>query len=172
MKYLFSLLIAAALALPLIAEPVKVAGTEITFEPPAGFKALSQEMIARKWPSNMAPRFAVGTPTGKTTVAYDLKPHQVPQDKLGEVQQQFTQMFERMIPGIAWKKNEIIEHSGQKWLMMELTSNAVDTDIYNIMMMTGYEGKMLVFNFNSTKDDFPQHEAALRKSLSSIVIPR
>lgn len=77
-----------------------------------------------------------------------------------------------MIPGIAWKKNEIINHSGQKWLLMEMTSNAVDADIYNIFLMTGHQGKMLIFNFNSTKEDFPKYEAALRKSLKSVTLPK
>ena len=55
---------------------------------------------------------------------------------------------------------------------MEMTSNAVDTDIYNIMLLTGVEEKMLVFNFNSTKKDFPKYEAALRKSLNSVKLPK
>lgn len=160
-----------ALSSILLAEPINVAETEVSFDPPKGFNPLSKEIIALKWPTNQAPTYVVGTPTGSTTVAYDLKPHNIPQEELPEVQKYFTQLFKRMIPGIAWKKNEIIEHSGQKWLMMELTSNAVDTDIYNIMLITGFEEKMLIFNFNSTKEDFPKYEAALRESLKSIKLP-
>ncbi len=168
------LLIAAFIAmLPnLSADPIKVVDTEVTFEAPEGFKPLSKEIIATKWPTNRAPAFAVGTPSGATTVAYDLKPNGIPQEALPEVQKSFTELFERMIPGIAWKKNEIIEHSGQKWLLMEMTSNAVDTDIHNIMLMTGYKGKMLVFNFNSTKEDYLKYEDALRKSLNSVKLPK
>jgi len=168
------LLIAALFALSptLFAEPIKVADTEVTFEAPEDFKPLSKEIIATKWPTNRAPAYAVGTPSGSTTVAYDLKPTNIPQEALPEVQKSFTKLFERIIPGIAWKKNEIIEHSGQKWLLMELTSSAIDTDIYNILLMTGFEGKMLVFNFNSTKADFPKYEAALRKSLKSVKLPK
>ena len=168
------LLIAAffAVSSTLSADPIKVADTQVTFEAPEDFKPLSKEIIATKWPTNRAPAYAVGTPSGTTTVAYDLKPNNIPQEALPEVQKSFTELFERMIPGIAWKKNEIIEHSGQKWLLMEMTSNAVDTDIYNIMLMTGYQGKMLVFNFNSTKEDFSKYEAALRKSLKSVKLPK
>ena len=168
------LIIAALFAFTsaLFAEPIKVADTEVTFEVPKDFKALSKEIIATKWPTNRAPAYAVGTPSGSTTVAYDLKPNNIPQEVLPEVQKSFTELFERMIPGIAWKKNEIIEHSGQKWLLMEMTSNAVDTDIYNIMLITGFEGKMLIFNFNSTKEDFPKYEAELRKSLKSVKLPK
>ena len=169
---LHSIVALFALTSSLLAEPIKVADTEVTFDPPKGFKQLSKEMIATKWPTNRAPAYAIGTETGSTTVAYDLKPNNIPQEALPEVQKSFTQLFERMIPGIAWKKNEIIEHSGQKWLMMEMTSNAVDTDIYNIILMTGFEEKMLIFNFNSTKEDFPKYEAILRKSLKSVKLPK
>jgi hypothetical protein len=169
-----SYLIAAlfAFASTVLAEPIKVADTEVTFEAPEDFKPLSKEIIATKWPTNRAPAYAIGTASGATTVAYDLKPNNIPQEALPEVRKSFTEVFERIIPGIAWKKNEIIEHSGQKWLLMEMTSNAVDTDIYNIMLMTGFEGKMLIFNFNSTKEDFPKYEAALRKSLKSVKLPK
>jgi hypothetical protein len=155
-----------------IAEPIKVGDTEVTFEPPKGFKAVPQKIIDVKWPTNRAPKFVVGNESASTTVAYDLKPHVIPQNQLGEVQKQFTQLFGRMIPGLKWKKNEIVEHSGRKWLFMEMTSSALDTDIYNIMMITGYEKRMLIFNFNSTKEDFPKYEKALRASLDSIKIPQ
>jgi len=38
------------------------------------------------------------------------------------------------------------------------------------MLLTGLHGKMLVFNFNSTKKEFPKYEAVLRKSIGSIKI--
>lgn len=161
-----------AISSPLRADPIKVGDTEVTFEAPEGFEPLSKEVIAIKWPAAKAPPYAVGTPSGSTTVAYDLKPYDVPQEALPEVQKSFTHVFERIVPGIAWKKNEIIEHSGQKWLLMEMTSNAIDADIYNILLVTGFDGRMLVFNFNSTKEDFPRYEAALRKSLNSVKLPR
>ena len=40
----------------------------------------------------------------------------------------------------------------------------------NIMLLTGYRDQMLVFNFNSTKEDFPKYEEQLRKSMNSISI--
>ena len=153
------------------AEPVKVGDTEITFTPPNDFKPLSKEMMAAKWPSNNAPSYAVGNASGATNIAYDIKNHNIPQEALPQAQKSFAQLFERLIPGLVWKKNEIIEHSGQKWLVMEMTSTAADSDIYNIMMLTGYKGKMLVFNFNSTKKEFPVYEAQLRESMKTITLP-
>jgi len=156
----------------LFADPIKVGDTDVTFEAPEGFQPWSKAMISTKWPTNRPPAYAVGIPSGSTTIAYDLKPNNISQEELPKAQKSFTQLFERLIPGINWKKNEIIEHSGQKWLLMEMTSNAIDTDIYNIMLLTGFKDKMLVFNFNSTKKDFPKYEAELRKSLQSVKLPQ
>ena len=167
-QLLIAVLLFPSLAL---AEPIKVGDTKVTFDPPPGFKLVPKEIIDLKWPSKRAPQFVVGNESASTTVAYDLKPNRIPQDKLGEVRKSFTRLFERIVPGIQWKKNELVEHSGQKWIFMEMTSRAVDTDIHNIMFLTGYQGKMLVFNFNSTKEEFPKSEKSLRASLKSIKLP-
>lgn len=53
-----------------------------------------------------------------------------------------------------------------------MTSSAVDTDIHNIMLITGIGEEMLVFNFNSTREEFPQVEKALRASIDSIKVLR
>ena len=155
-----------------MANPVFIGDTKVTFIPPAEFKKLPQRIIDLKWPNNRAPKYVVGNETASTTVAYDLKPNNIPQEHLAEIQKTFTDIFNRAVPGIQWKKNEIITHSGQKWIFLEMTSNAIDTDIHNIMMLTGYNGKMLIFNFNSTKEDFVKYEEQLRVSLKSIKLPK
>lgn len=86
------LLIAAFIALlpNLNADPIKVADPEVTFEAPEDFKPLSKELIAAKRPTNRAPAFAVGTPSEETTVAYDLKPNNIPQEALPELKKSFS----------------------------------------------------------------------------------
>jgi len=80
----------------------------------------------------------------------------------------FEKTFERIIPGLAWQRREMIEHGGQTWVLFEMTSNAIDTDIHNLMLFTPYREQLLIFNFNSTRQEFPALEAALRRSLQTI----
>lgn len=87
-----------------------------------------------------------------------------------EAKATFMQMLPRMIPGLEWKEHKVITLSGRKWVYLEMTSHAIDTDIYNIMLFTGYRGQMLIFNFNSTREEFPQYEKALRKSIQTITV--
>lgn len=150
------------------ADSISLDNGNITFTPPNGFEPLSQKLISIKFPSKRAPKYVISNKSTQTTIAYDLKPHNMPQNKIKEAKEVFTKMFKRMIPGLEWKENKIIELSGRKWGYFEMTSSAVDTDIYNIMLFTGYKNQMLIFNFNSTKEEFPQYEDALRKSIKTI----
>ncbi|WP_010323146.1 hypothetical protein [Marinobacterium stanieri] len=153
------------------AKEVQVADTGITFEAPDDFGPLSQEILDFKWPQSRAPRWVVGNETGSTTIAYDLKPHDISGAPMEALMGDFAATFERVVPGVEWKKQEVIHLSGRDWIYFEVTSNAIDTDIYNIMLVTSYGKEMLLFNFNSTKEDFPQYEKALRNSVNTIKIP-
>jgi len=67
-------------------------------------------------------------------------------------------------------KSELVEISGREWGLLEFKSNAVDSEIYNIMVFTPYKGNLLVFNFNSTEKEFPRYGPMIRSSAKSIVI--
>jgi hypothetical protein len=142
----------------------------ITFEAPDSFTELKKEEIDLKYPSKRAPNFVVGNKSRSTTIAYDIKPHPIPENELEARMKFLEQTFDRMIPGIEWKKKEIIEKEGKKWIYFEMTSHAIDTDIYNIILVTPYKGKTLMFNFNSTREEFPKIEKELRASIESIRI--
>jgi len=142
----------------------------VSFNAPEGFTQLTAEEIGNKYPSNRAPNFVVGNARRTTTIAFDLKPQGLPKDKLPQAKASFETLFDRIIPGIEWKEKKLLDMQGQQWIYFEMTSRAIDTDIYNIMMVTPHRGKMLVFNFNSTKSEFPSVEKELRKSLQTISV--
>jgi hypothetical protein len=76
--------------------------------------------------------------------------------------------MEKAIPGLKWIENGIISLDGRPCIYLEMTSEAKDTDIHNIMLMTPQQSGFLVFNFNSTREEFPAVEAELRKAIESI----
>ena len=167
-----SILIALLAIIPCIASAknVTIDGGSVTFVVPDDFTELSQAEINAKYPSVNAPKQVIGTERRTTTIAYQLKAQPVKEADLPKVQKTFTQVFDRVIPGIEWKQNALVDLIGQKWLVMEMTSRAIDQDIHNIMLITPHKGKMLMFNFNSTKKDFPKMEKLLRDSIKSITL--
>ena len=147
-----------------------IPGSTVSFEAPDDFTPLTQEEIAKKWLRAKPPAFVVGNARRTTTIAYDIRNQSVPEDQLEAGLEVFGRLFDRLVAGIVWKKREIAVIGGRRWIYLEMTSNAIDTDIYNILLSTPHEGKLVVFNFNSTKEDFPHVEASLRKAVNTVAI--
>ena len=80
----------------------------------------------------------------------------------------FETAYKRVVGGFELKSNKTVEISGQKWVQLEFVSNTIDSKVYNIFLVTGYKGKMLVFNLNSTLKESDTYESAFRESLKSI----
>lgn len=150
------------------AKTISLEDGAIAFEAPDGFEPVPDEILAAKYPSSRAPRYVIGNEGAGTTIAYDFKGKAFPDEQIDEVRGYLTDTFERVIPGAEWIENKVIDHGGKKWIYFELTSNAIDTDIYNIMLFTGYLGQTLMFNFNSTRKQFETYEDELRQSMASI----
>lgn len=171
MKLIFTLAL-LTLSFAGLTKEISISDTGIKFMAPDEFHEIRQEIIDAKWPQEMAPKWVVGNPEATTTIAYDLKPNDISGAPLPDLMDYFKNTFDSSIPGIVWKTREIIELSGKKWIYLEMTSNAIDTDIYNILLVTSYGKEMLVFNFNSTKEEFPKYEAKLRESIITIRLPK
>ncbi len=150
---------------------IELADTGITFTPPEGFERLPKNLIDLKWPGKNAPRYVVANAGATTTVAFDVKNKDLSVMNMEDLRVSFEQMFNVAIPGIQWKQNKVVSHDGKKWILLEMTSSAIDTDIHNIMFITSFQKRMVIFNFNSTKQDFPLYEEVLRASMESIRFP-
>lgn len=150
------------------AERVAIPDAGVTFQAPSEFTSLSPEEIAVKFPRRKPPQAAVGDERRTTTIAYQLLDSTIADSALPAVMEAMANTLYRAIPGVEWKRREIVKMAGQSWVWLELTSSAIDTDIYNIVLITPRNGKTLMFNFNTTKELFPIYEAALRASIASI----
>lgn len=163
----------AALAWSVIATaaPIVIPGTEVTFEPPAGFTKLTADELSFKFPRGGGPDFAVGNDTRATTIACDVRAVALPPDQLQDAMNEMMPAMEKSVPGLQWKQHGIINMHGHPWIYLEMTSQAVDTGIHNVMLLTSLRGGAFVCNFNSTTEEYPRLETALLKSMQSIALP-
>jgi hypothetical protein len=167
----FAILLVSSLflaVLPAQAKTITLEYGRIVFDVPDGFQPLMDEISENELPSSRHPRYAVGSDNAATTIAYDIKDSNITADKLDNVRKAFAKTFTQTVPGIEWKENKLIELGGKEWIYFEFKSDQLDTDVNNIMLTTNFDGKMLVFNVNSTVADFEIHEPALRASIQSI----
>ena len=152
----------------LLAAEVRLTGTTLTFVAPDEFEPFSQAIIAAKWPARRAPRWVVGNASTSTSIAYDIKQNDISTAPLHVVMNSLKNTMQRIGPGLQWVKTEVVDIHGKAWVYLEFTSQAINADIHNIMLVSAYDKQMIIFNFNSTKAEFTQYEALLRESVQSI----
>jgi hypothetical protein len=156
-------------------ETVKLAGGRVSFVPPAGFKPLSREDVlvkfGRRGEAN-APELVYANDNERqtVTVAVGFNGQNVPADRLPEVKQLLEADFERSLPGLKWRTREIVELNGARFIHFHLRAAAVDTEIVNDVYVTVFDGRLLIFNFNSTAALYDAHREALEKSARTITV--
>ena len=162
-------LVLCFIAQPAVAnERVRLGDGRVSFIPPAGFRQLTKEEIARKYFRGNPPQYVFANETLTTTVAVTFSNAKVSPEQLPEYKQAMEAMLPRLIPGLQWLTREVVELSGRKWFHLEMTSHAVDTDIHNHLYSTSFDGKALTFGFNSTVKEYPKMKEVLGKSVRSI----
>jgi len=166
MNHLLIGLLLAAVASCARAATVDVPEFGLSFDAPDGFKSVPADIVAVKWKD--APAFVIGDERAATTIAVDLKPTAVRPDQLPQMEKALENRMPTLLPGLQWIRHELVTIDGRRWAFFEMTSQAQDTGIHNIMLVTSMAGRMLVMNFNSTVRDFPSYEAALRKGVASV----
>jgi len=139
----------------------------ISFMAPPGFTALTAEELAVKYPNAQAPRQAVGNERVTTSIAYDLLEHRALPTELEALRLQLLQGFAQL-PKLKWVASDVRPIAGRDWAYVEFTAATADQDIHNIVLLSVYDGRVLLFNFNSTVVEFPRVERALRASMATI----
>jgi hypothetical protein len=181
LRKLASTLTAAVAAVALLAaaaaaqEPVQLAGGRVSFVPPEGFKPMAREDVVIKFGRNgadEAPEHVYSNERQAVTIAFGFKGQNVPADALPEVKRLLEADFERRLPGIEWRAREFVELNGVRWIHFNMKTPAIDVPVVNHMYITILDGRLLMFNFNSSAAFYDAHKESLLKSARTITIKR
>jgi hypothetical protein len=152
---------------------VQLKDGRISFALPAGFKPMSKEHIAFKFGrlgAEKAPKFAYSNERQTVSVAVDFLGRGLQAMPLEDVKKAFEAGLERSVPGLEWIEREIVERDGRRWIHLRLKFAAVDTDIFNNIYATVFDGQLLTFNFNSTVAQYEKYKDSLLKSAQTITV--
>ena len=150
---------------------ISIPNTPISLSIPVEFTELAKEDMELKWRDGSAqPRWAAGNENMGTTISYHINYFDASETPLKDVLDGMKQGFDRIVPGIVWEKYEVTNLNGKDWIILEFTSNAVDTEVRNIMVTTNLGDIMPTLNFNSTVGQFEGYESLLRNSLESLTL--
>ncbi len=150
-------------------ESVLLYNGKVSFEIPTEFSQMSKERIEYKFPRADKPQYVYATKNGATSIAVKFqRENRLTEGQLPQFKADLESVLARIIPGLKWIEKGYKVINGKRWIRLELVSNAIDTEIHNIFFITSYEGSALMFNFNSTKEDYNKMKDKLTKSINSV----
>ena len=144
----------------------------LSFALPDGFAVMSPEIAKVKYPNANRPRYIYANKKTTTSIAVNTMEAKLTDAQLPEFRDFMEKTMTRMIPGCTVLERDVITLNGQRWARLEFMSNAIDTDIHNVLLIAALDGQPVMFNFNSTKEEFPLIENTLTKSMNSIRISK
>ena len=166
------ILISLLLPILLYARHYDITDAGISFDAPDTFTPMSSQAARIKYPKGNQPDFVLTNQSTETTIAYGLKNKELPQEEIEMTGKAFEKAYKRVVAGFKLHANKVVTISGQKWIQMEFTSNTIDSEVYNIFLITGAHHQMHILNLNSTPKEFPKYEKALRAIIESIKLTK
>jgi hypothetical protein len=172
MKYALALVLSIVLIQAAAAgETLAFANGKVSFVLPDGFTRMSAELAAVKYPRGAKPEHMFSDATTRVSSAAGFTPAgNLTATDLPELRDYLAKTMEASIPGIKWLVKDFKELGGAKWIYFEVQSEAVDTQIRNMMLFTAVDCGMVSVNFNSTLSDYAAHAAALARSRDSLKV--
>ena len=169
-KIILTLLASLSLLTAAFANEFTFSQAGLKLNVPNGFALMPRADIEKFYPPNRGPSFMVGNATRTVTLSYDLKPHDISGFSLAGAIKIFEQVFEKRVPGLAWKERKVVDIEKQGWMQLEFLSKSGEVEHHNIMLITPMKGQMLVLNFSAAQAEFAATEPQLRESIKSIAL--
>ncbi len=151
-------------------EEVSLRDGAVRFITPDGFMALTQPQIKVKYPNYNRPQVVYANSDQGVSIAVTFSSARVRPEQIPELKTMMEQTLPRVVPNLEWIKREIITTNNTDWVHLEFTSSAIDTDIHNHMYLTSFDGRMLGFNFNATRNQYHEYAQILEASFRTIRI--
>lgn len=150
-------------------ERLVFANGKVSLAVPEDFERMSREMVDKKYPRGNAPEHVFSNAATTVSLAGGYTPDaNLTRERLPEFKTYMEGTLERTVPGLRWIARDIVDIAGKPWIRLEFQSNAIDTEIHNIMLMTDLDNGMAGVNFNATVGEYEAYRARLAASEASI----
>ena len=110
--------------------PIEALEGRITLLAPSHFEPMSKELVEFKYPSASRPTEVLSDDTGGVTLAFNYTNNPMTPPQIREAHPQFSTMFHNLYPSATWLRDEIIQQGGRNFIVMELITPAIDTQIH------------------------------------------
>ncbi len=128
----------------------EVLAGKVSISIPDAFMVMPDDMVDIKYPRSKRPTEVFSDQSTQVNLVLNYTGHPISERDLVENHQRFSDMFCNFHPLAEWKRDEIIEQNGHPFIVFELITPAIDTQIHNIIYVTSVDNRLLLASFNTT----------------------
>ena len=123
---------------------------KVTFNAPKNFGPMPKNILEIKYPNSRRPTEVLSDSTGGVSLAFNHTQSRMLTTQIKEAHTSMSKMFHNMYPSAKWIRDETIIINGRTFMVFELITPAMDTQIHNIMYGTSVDNRLLLVAFNTT----------------------
>ena len=138
---------------------------------PAEFKAMSDEMLARKYPNNNPkPNLVLTNEDASVNLVISLLPQSLTQEQIELFKDFQIKMLKQRRPDTKWLEDGVKQIDGKKVGYFKFISEATDQTVFNYYFFTDLNGKILLLSFNCTEKLLPGWKDTAEVIVSSLKV--
>jgi hypothetical protein len=137
---------------------------------PTAFRPMPENLLKLKYPMERRPTYVLSNESGSVSLALNHTRNSLKPEQLAEAHGAFDQMFRNLYPSAHWYRSELITVNGRRFMILELRTPAVDTEIRNLMVGTSLDGRLLLISVNMTRELEGQWLEVANRMIASVTI--
>lgn len=149
-------------------EAKQVLAGKLIIQVPTELQTMPQELIEVKFPNSNRPTDVLSDSTGSVTLAFNHTQNALSPNQIREAHGVISNMFKNRYPSATWFRDEVSTLNGQEFIIMELITPAIDTQIHNIIYGTSIDNRLLFVAFNTTVEQSEQWLPIGKQIMASI----
>lgn len=159
----FIMLLAVSAQAAMKMERQQISKLNLSLEIPQTLTPMPDEMAKIKYPSENRPQVIYGDERGKASLGITAGRNALPAAQLDMAKDATLKMLTNFNP-----QAEPVTVDGHKAWLITFRSQAPDTEILNLLLITSQNEKAVQVSFNMTKDLVAQYQEAAKASLLSL----
>ena len=143
---------------------------KVTITTPKSFGPMPKDILEVKYPGSRRPTEVLSDSTGGVSLAFNHTKSRMLPEQIKKARPSMSKMFHNMYPSAKWIRDETVSIKGRIYMIFELITPAMDTQIHNIMYATSVDNRLLLVSFNTTVEQSKQWLPIGKKIMESISI--
>lgn len=137
---------------------------------PKGWKPMSEDLVKIKYPGAKPPKLVYSDVSGAISIAFNLTESNASQSTIEKYHEVLKQSLEKAYPDAVWEETTIREINGKRMGEFRLITDTYNDKIYNQMLFTDLNGKLLICSFNCVETKLKTWKPIAADIMNSLTI--